>query len=374
MRLAPEGGTLYTVSPAGDIVPAPVQSAPTVTQSQVDASLAANPQAAGSNGTLFTYSGVGTPSNPGPAGQTSYSTPAAAAPAPPVDYSSFLGIYGLPGDVANKINQIFQQNSDVNQATAIAMAYVRGTPWYTQTYPGIQEGIAKGVVSNEADYRAYVNNIQGLTKQFYNRDASATDIAGYLASGFTIGHVQNLFQADANFAADRGQVPAGLFTDAELHSIANGQAGIGDQNSQDLAARFGYAQSINNVYRTHFGRDITRGELNSQFAAGVTPDIADRTFTGQSYIAANRNDIQAASGAFGEGRLDDAALAALGNQTAGLDTTQGQIIQAAYQKALQRLHGAFQGVLANPSLSLGPNGLSAPSLAGQRNGMPDTGA
>jgi len=92
-------------------------------------------------------------------------------------------------EVQSTVNQIFASTADVNQATSLAMAYIRGTPWYAQTYPGIQEGIAKGVINNEADYRSYLNSVNTLTQQYQGRQVGSSELAGYLQQGFSVDHV-----------------------------------------------------------------------------------------------------------------------------------------------------------------------------------------
>ena len=252
----------------------------------------ASPEARDNPGTEAVPNG-GAASNPGgntytPSSGGGTSSGGAVTPSGNTDWSSMLGIYGLPSDVANKVQQIFSSTDDVNQAVALAMAYVRGTQWYAQTYPGIQEGIARGVVSNESDYRSYVNQLQQLNKQYYNTDITSQQITDYLKSGYSIGHVGQLFQ-------------------------------------------------------------------------------------GNAYVQANQNDLQYIAGAFGNGRLSQDELAALGNESAGLDSAMGQKIQNLVQKATQKMQDVFGGSLAKPSLSLGDNGLQFPSLAGQRT-KPDVSA
>lgn len=167
----------------------------------------------------------------------------------PTDWSSMLGIYGLPTDVQNKINQIFANTSDVNQATALAMAYIRGTNWYAQTYPGIQEGIARGVISNEADYRAYVNQLQQLNKQFYGTDITSQQIADYLKAGYSTGHVNQLFQGHAYATANRndlryltGAFGEGPISDQDLETLGQENAGLDSAMGQKLQSLVQKAQ------------------------------------------------------------------------------------------------------------------------------------
>ena len=142
-------------------------------------------------------SAVPDPNSPGNYMNPSGSSTTDGSTTPPTDWSSYLNIFGLPPDVQAKVNQIFSSTQDVNQAAAIAMAYIRGTDWYAQTYPGIQEGMARGVVSNESDYRQYVNQLNQLSQQFYGRDITSQDITNYLRAGYSPTHVGQLFQGHA---------------------------------------------------------------------------------------------------------------------------------------------------------------------------------
>lgn len=170
------------------------------------------------------------------------SDPAQPQSSPAADYSNFLGVYGLPVDVQNKVAQIFGNTPDVSQATALAMAYVRGTTWYAQTYPGIQEGIAKGVISNEADYRNYLNNVNNLTKQYYNRDVSGAEIAGYLKSGYDASYVGKIYGGDAFVNANRNNIQylsgafgdTGQLTGDQLTALGRENSGIDTVLGQKL--------------------------------------------------------------------------------------------------------------------------------------------
>lgn len=157
------------------------------------------------------------------------------------DFSSMLGIYGLPPDVQNEVNQIFAQTSDVTEATALALAYVRGTAWYAQTYPGIQAGISNGLINNEADYRAYVNQIDQLSQQYTGQQATAAQIAGYITSGYNPSYVGNLFQGQATVAAnspqwqyESSQFGTGPLTGAQQTALGNEKSGIDTSLGQTL--------------------------------------------------------------------------------------------------------------------------------------------
>ena len=242
------------------------------------ASNAANPQAAGANGSYFAYQG-----------DQPLNGPASVAD-PSKDWASaFFGALGLPDDVMKQVTQTLRDHAqDPTLAQALATQYIRSTPWYAIHYPGALEGIAKGVIQDESQYTQYLNQVNVLSRQYQGRDISGDEIKSYLSSGYNPGYVANLYQ-------------------------------------------------------------------------------------GQAYVAANRNDIQYLSGAFGNGPLDAGSLTALGNESAGIDSAAGQLQQKVLAKAQQVHDKLFGGTLATPSLSLGANGLSSPSLQGNK-AAPDVGA
>lgn len=165
--------------------------------------------------------------------------------APPGDYSSLLGLYGLPSDVQAEVDKIFATTGDPNEAATLALAYVRGTDWYKTTYPGIQQGISNGTVSNEASYRAYVNNIDQLYQQYYGRNPTSDEISGYLIAGYNPSYVGNLLQGQAWTKVNSPEVKylTGAFTpnggqmsQSDLNALGKEQAGI-DTTAGQLAQK-----------------------------------------------------------------------------------------------------------------------------------------
>jgi hypothetical protein len=181
------------------------------------------------------------------------------------DWSSYLGLYGLPADVQKELNAIFQRTPDVTQATQLALAYVRGTAWYGMTYPGIQEAIAKGIVRNEADYRAQFNDWDQMTRQWTNRPLASNEFADYLKEG-------------------------------------------------------------------------------------VSRDTVAKRYEGAALANTYGNDWRYYSGAFGTGRMSDAQTGTLGQQEAGLGSSEGIGLQKMIQDARTKLARAFDGVLATGPL------------------------
>lgn len=204
----------------------------------------------------------------------------------PTDYSAFLNIYNLPADVQSKVNQIFGQTGDVNQATALAMAYIRGTPWYAQTYPGIKEGIAKGVISNEADYRSYLNNVNNLTQQYQGRHVGSDELAGYLQQGFSVDHVGRLYAGKAYVGANRNDIQyatgafdsQGRLNDQELAALGNENAGLDSELGQRIQNRLDLArQRIRTAFSSSLattGLSTANGRLQATSLGGNSSDVA----------------------------------------------------------------------------------------------------
>lgn len=178
-----------------------------------------------------------------PQGQTQGATP-------PQDWSSYLGIYGLPADVQKELNAIFARTPDVSQAIALATAYVRGTQWYSQTYPGIQEAMAKGTVRNEADYRSQQNGFNQVYRQWTNTDITAGQFADYLKEGVDATTVGKRFQGDAyasTYGADWQYLSGafgddGRFSGDDVTTLGRQTADLGSQKGINLQALLTRAQ------------------------------------------------------------------------------------------------------------------------------------
>ena len=150
-------------------------------------------------------------------------------------------------------------------------------------------------------------------------------------------------------------------------------AGVSNGIFTDETGYRNYLNSINSVYNQYLGRHVSGDELTALLNEGAAPQLVANRFQGQAYIQANSPEIQYLGGAFGNGRLTQDQLTALGNENAGIDTAQGQLQQKILAKAQQIQQKLFTGQLATPNLSLGANGLGASSLLGT-NQKPDVAA
>lgn len=175
---------------------------------------------------------------------------AAAGTPPPPDWSAYLGIFGLPSDVQNELNAIFARTPDVNQAVSLALAYVRGTQWYSQTYPGIQEAMAKGLVRNEADYRSRMNDFNQVYRQYMSgQDLTSGQFAEYLREGITadtLGRrfqglaLENVYSPDWQYLS--GNFGEGRLSDDERRAFGRQQAGLDSELGLRIQRRLQQAQ------------------------------------------------------------------------------------------------------------------------------------
>ena len=168
----------------------------------------------------------------------------------PVDWSSLLGESGLPPNVVNELNRIFTRTPDINQAITIGQAYVRSTPWYTQTFPGIQSGINAGLFSNEQGYRQYQNQLGQLYQQYHNRQPTQAELAQHVVGGQSLDLISRQMQGSAYIQANApdiqrtlgAQGTTGALNQQQLTALGQEQAGIDTPLGQQLTVAYQKAQ------------------------------------------------------------------------------------------------------------------------------------
>lgn len=202
------------------------------------------------------------------------------------DFASYLGIWGLPADVQARVLQIFQSTQDASVAAQLAMAYIRTTGWYAQTYPGIQTAEAKGLVNNEADYRALLNQQSQIYQQYLGRAITADEFSANLNEGVnnaTIGQrLQGAAIAQTNAGDWRmlfgafGDQGSNQLSDSDLTALGQEQAGLDTPMGQILQRRLQQAQTrIQGVFKGSLATpslSLSGGTLQS--GAQKPPDIA----------------------------------------------------------------------------------------------------
>jgi hypothetical protein len=176
----------------------------------------------------------------------------------PIDWHAYLADWGFPPEVVDQLDKIFKTYTDPTQARDAALAYLRGTDWYKQTFPGISNGIKLGLISDEASYRAYVNQVNQMYKSYYGRDVTSAEIANYLNSGLDITRIGNHLQGQALVAANGQdwQTLLGAFdnqgraSDSDLSQYGDFLGGIGNMVGPQLQARLQKAQQrFNRVFQ-----------------------------------------------------------------------------------------------------------------------------
>lgn len=151
----------------------------------------------------------------------------------PPDWQQYLSMFGLPPDVLKEVNAIFQRTPDVSQATTLAVGYVRGTDWYKTAYPGIGEAIAKGLVRDERDYRAKMNEFDQVYRQWTNQGITAEQYAQHLQQGVDAGTVERQFAGGAIADASQndwqhlaGAFGSGRLDQTQIRTLGNQAAGL----------------------------------------------------------------------------------------------------------------------------------------------------
>jgi hypothetical protein len=156
--------------------------------------------------------------------------------------AAYFGSLGLPADIVKKVNDIFKKYPDTNQAIQFALAYIRGTSWYAQTFPGIQYGIQHGLIADERDYLQYVTAMDSLAQRYWGRNISSEEIASFLFSGKTPDIVGREYAGLANIMAYSGEYnyylgafgEGGRPSDAEMKALGEEQAGLDSPLGQKL--------------------------------------------------------------------------------------------------------------------------------------------
>jgi hypothetical protein len=179
------------------------------------------------------------PPPPGPGGGGGSGGGGGGAEPPPDD----LGIPGLPASEAATIHQFFVDDPEHGAVRALAWLRTKSA-WYKQEYKGIQEGFAKGIVGNEAEYKAYENQIQVSYRGYYGRAATRDEIAAFLTAGYNARQVAQIGAGHAYAEAYRGDIQqstgafgGGQLTDQELQAYGQEQSGFDTALGQKIMAR-----------------------------------------------------------------------------------------------------------------------------------------
>lgn len=221
----------------------------------------------------------------GEGGGTTPDTPAN----PPLDWENYLQNWGFTPDIIDKLANIFSQYTDPGQASAAALAYIRGTSWYATTFPGIGAGESAGLFSDEAGYRSYINQLNQLYQSYYGRVANTNEITQFLTAGQSTTQVGQHLSGQAQLAAEQPQDqyqlgafdPTGKASDNELSQYGDYLGGIGNMIGPQLALRIQNAQKrMNDIFQGTLATPSVSLATNGRLAAGSLggntskPDIA----------------------------------------------------------------------------------------------------
>lgn len=188
-------------------------------------------------------SGSGQPGSGGGGGS-------ADSPTTPLDWRAYLENWGFDQDIVNELDRIFRTYSDSNAAGAAGLAYIRGTEWYKKTFPGIQEGMKLGLISNEAQYRAYTNQLNDLYQRYYGRTVTGDEVAQALKAGHAPSWLNSRFSGEAYIKANEGDIQytlgafdeKGRATGDELQALGDQQGGLDNMLGPEVQKRVALAQ------------------------------------------------------------------------------------------------------------------------------------
>lgn len=185
------------------------------------------------------------------------------------------------------IRNIFAQETDSARAAQRAIAYIRSTTWWAQTYPGFNDGFSKGLYQDERGYRSLLNDYNQVYHQYLGRDITGAEMAQYLAQGTNPNTVGNIFQGAAIQKANAPDWeyttgafdPQGKLTAPEETAYGQELAGIDSPLGQAVMRRLQLAQKrLEAVFSgsagsPNFGLGNT-GLAASSLARGQTPDVS----------------------------------------------------------------------------------------------------
>ena len=182
-----------------------------------------------------------------PAGLPGTAPDAPSAPVAPeeiTDWVSYLGLFGLDQEALNAVNGV-KRTGNLSVDGPNILNSVRGTQWYRNTYPGIGEAIARGIVTNEADYRQKQNTFDQVYQQNYGRSISPGEYADFLRQGLSADIVNRQIQGDKYIEANRNSIQyaegnfgdSGQFSEGQLKDLGRNQAGLGSPNGVNLQAQ-----------------------------------------------------------------------------------------------------------------------------------------
>ena len=208
------------------------------------------------NGQAYTLYDWG-PSYPGDAKPGSETKPTTTAATPTAsrsasEWQTLLGNIGVPQNVIDDIVKMFGTDPDTNRAVQSALAYLRGTTWYKDAFPGIQEGLIRGVFADERGYRQWRTQIDSVAQRF-GVAPSPDQYAVWAAKGYTPDFLEKRYVglsvaqiegSDVRYAlgafdttnANVASLDVNDQGDTGLESYGMQRAGINNQRGMNLVA------------------------------------------------------------------------------------------------------------------------------------------
>lgn len=182
-------------------------------------------------------------------GDGTSTTPADTEPV--VDWHSWLENWGFPPDVISKLDEMARlyPASRGDLFVRDAIYYLRGTDWHKQMFVGFSEAVRSGLLTDERQYRQYVNGVNDAYKRYLNRNITNEELTQMFNFAWDPTRVEGELAAGAYAQANEGDInylfgafDEGALTPEQLKNFGRQKVGIGNQQGNDLLRRVSLAQ------------------------------------------------------------------------------------------------------------------------------------
>lgn len=192
----------------------------------------------------------------------------------------YFGQYNLPSDLISQIESLGKQYGTTNPDVFLnsALNAVRGSDWFSTTFPGFAAGVRAGLFTDETGYRGYVDQLNTVYQQYLGRHVSGDETAAALTQGATPGLIGNQFQGDtiAKTNANQWQYLTGAFdengalTSAEQTAYGREQAGVDTPLGQMVQKRVQQALAR---AQTMFSGSVAPASLSTAQGRLLSPSL-----------------------------------------------------------------------------------------------------
>lgn len=199
---------------------------------------------------------------------------------PVIDWRSWLEDWGFDSQIIERLDGMSRRYDAAHSDMFVrdAVAYLRSTEWHKNMFVGFTEAVKSGLLTDERQYRQYVNGVNDAYKRYLGRDISSQELVESFRQAFDPQRVEGELQAGAYVKANRGDInylfgafDQGELSDDQLKSYGRQQVGIGNVQGQDLLSRVAKAQER---LRRVFEGTLGTGSLTLQSGRLSSPSLS----------------------------------------------------------------------------------------------------